>query len=317
MKILVNAHFIVMISLVTTLLTLGTAASDAQTDVSIGDMTQTTKKPTIMILGSEHLANWGAAAYNIKMDDILVPKRQAELQQLVEQLARFKPTKIAVAVDTRRAAELQLEYDTYLKDDFQLQRHEIHQIGFQLAKQMEHLKIYCVGYFWTKRSPRLPESKIDWNFMDYRTFAKTHDQEHFLRPPPITEGKIVKDREGTTWIEPEKYEPLIDMYIRLNKPEGRLADHQAYLKSARIGLGDEYPGANWVIHGWYATNFKIFVNLTRITESADDRILMIIGAGHVYLVQQFLKESGDYIVESPLKYLKAGKDVQPSTEETN
>ena len=50
--------------------------------------------------------------------------------------------------------------------------------------------------------------------------------------------------------------------------------------------------------------FTIFVNLTRITESADDRILLIIGAGHVFLVQQYLEDSGDYIVESPLKYLK-------------
>ena len=38
---------------------------------------------------------------------------------------------------------------------------------------------------------------------------------------------------------------------------------------------------------------KIYVNLTRITESADDRILLIIGAGHVYLIQQFLEESAE------------------------
>ena len=42
--------------------------------------------------------------------DVLAPKRQAELQQLVEQLARFKPTKIAVEVDTQDA-ELQMEYN--------------------------------------------------------------------------------------------------------------------------------------------------------------------------------------------------------------
>ena len=317
MKNFVNAHLVVMISLVATLLIQGTAASREHTDVSTGDMTQTTKKPTITVLGSALLANWGGNVYNTKMDDVLTPKRQAELQQLIDQIAQFKPTKIAVAADTRQGAEFQLEYDAYLKDDFQLQRHEIHQIGFQLAKQMGHSKIHCVGYSWSKKSPRLPESEIDWNFMDYRTFAKTHDQEHFLRPPPITEGKIVKDREGTTWIEPETYEPLIDMYIRINEPEGRLADHQAYLNSARIGLGDEYPGANWVVHVWYATNFKTFVNLTRITETADDRILLIIGAGHVFLVQQFLEDSGDYIVESPLQYLEAGAEEKPSTEEIN
>ena len=77
------------------------------------------------------------------------------------------------------------------------------------------------------------------------------------------------------------------------------------MRSARVGLGDQYPGANWVSHSWYDRNLKIYVNLTRIAESADDRILLIIGAGHVYLIQQFLEESGDYIIESPLKYLKS------------
>ena len=62
------------------------------------------------------------------------------------------------------------------------------------------------------------------------------------------------------------------MYIQHNEPEGIRNDHQLYLrKIARIGLGDQYPGANWVAHSWYARNLKIFVNLTRITESVDDR----------------------------------------------
>ena len=319
MKTLVKCKFYLITLLAAILFMAGTAVSDNHIDVSTEEIQQMTQKPTIMILGSPLLANWGGNVYNTKMDDVLTPKRQAEIQELVDQLARFKPTKIAVGVDARREADNRAEYDAYLADDFQLQRHEVHQIGFRLAKQIGHPETYCVGYFGTKESPRLPESKIDWaTFKDFRTFAKTHDQEHFLRPPPITEGKIVKDREGTTWIEPEKYEPLIDMYKRLNEPEGRLADHQAYLKSARIGLDDRYPGANWLLYSWYAQNLKIFVNLTRITESTDDRILLIIGAAHVYLIQQFLEDSGDYIVKSPLKYLKANQlEDKPSAEETN
>ena len=304
MKTLGKCKRYLITSLAAILLMVGTAVSDNHTDVSTEEIQQMTQKPTIMILGSPLLANWGGNLYNTKMDDVLTPKRQAEIQELIDQLARFKPTKVAGAADTRREAEHQLEYDAYLQDDFQLQRHEMHQIGFRLAKQTGHSKIYCVGYFGTKESPRLPESKIDWaTFMDFRTFAKTHDQEHFLRSPPLTEGKIVTDREGTTWIEPEKYVAIIDIYRRSNAPENTLADHQWYLTSARIGLGDKYPGANWVVHNWYAMNLKIFVNLTRITESPDDRILLIIGAGHVYLIQQFLEDSGDYIVESPLQYL--------------
>ena len=152
--------------------------------------------------------------------------------------------------------------------------------------------------------------------IDYHGFAKVHNQEHFLGSPP-TDGKITQDEEGTTWVESEGYESIIDMYIRLNEPEGRLADHQSYLRSVRIGLEDKYPGANWLAHVWYARNLKIFVNLTRITESDDDRILLIIGAGHVFLVQQFLEDSGDYIVESPLQYLNADAVEKPASQETD
>ncbi|MDE0687385.1 MAG: DUF5694 domain-containing protein [Candidatus Poribacteria bacterium] len=118
-------------------------------------------------------------------------------------------------------------------------------------------------------------------------------------------------------IESEKYVPIIDMYIRDNDLEGRRLDHQAYLRLARIGLGEQYPGANWLAHIWYYRNLKIYVNLTRIAESTDDRILLIIGAGHVYLIQQFFEEAGDYIIESPLKYLNADDAEKPSSEKTD
>ena len=147
--------------------------------------------------------------------------------------------------------------------------------------------------------------------MDADKFAQEHNQEHLM--PSIedfyanADVTFHEEEDGRVWIEPVKYESIIDMYISGNKPEGRRADHQAYLRMSRVSLGDQYPGANWVVHRWYDRNLKIFVNLTRITEFANDRILLIIGGGHVFLVQQFLENSGDYIVENPLKYLKTEK----------
>ena len=255
-------------------------------------------KPTIMILGSEHLGNPGMDSFNRKMDDVLAPKRQREIKQLVTQLRAFQPTKIALEADPSRDTKVNASYQDYLEDTYELQRNEGDQIGFRLAKQIGHSKVYCVDYWddWYKVFP------VDDDKIDYDSFAKEHNVDYRLESSP-PEGKITQDEDGTIWVEPEEYETIIDTYKRLNEPAGRLADHQGYLRIARIGLGSEYPGANWVWY-WYERNLKIFVNLTRITESDDDRILLIIGAGHVFLVQQFLEDSGNYIVESPLKYLK-------------
>ena len=246
-------------------------------------------KPAVMILGSHHLAGWDGD----NIDDMRAPKRQRELQQLADQLAQFQPTKIAVEVD-HLDSNRQQEYNAYLKDDFQLERHEVHQVGFRLAKMMGHPKVYCVDYFRSSKEDPIFKGGIDSDLIDRGAFAKKHNQRHLFGSHPGDSGKVTRD---------EEYEPITDMYIRLNRPAWSRESQRAYLHDARIGLGDQYPGANWVAHVWYARNLKIFVNLTRITESADDRILLIIGAGHVFLVQQFLEDSGDYIVESPLDYL--------------
>ena len=259
-------------------------------------------KPTIMILGSTHLANPGMDGTNYKMDDVLAPKRQREIEQLITQLKPFRPTKIALELDPSRDPEINANYQDYLKGMYELKRGEGDQIGFRLAKQMGHLRLYGVDY-WPKQNPFFPDD-FDRDLIDYPKFAEIHDQQYLLPFGP-TEGKITKDERGATWVEPEKYVPIIDMYIRDNDPEGRRAEHQLYIRwIARIGLEDKYPGSNWISHSWYDRNLKIYVNLTRITESTDDRIMLIIGSGHVYLVQQFFEESGDYIIESPLKYLK-------------
>ena len=285
MKTLANTHLIVMISFVTTLLTLGTAISDGQTEVLTEETQQMTKKPTIMILGSWHFA-----------DDVLAPKRQREIKQVFEHLKAFKPTKIAVELDPSRCTSENKSYQGYLNGTYELRRYEGEQVGYRLAKEFGHSKVYCVDY-WPERN--LIFEKIKDHLINRSEFAKTHNQEYLFGSPedhrfgdPTDSGKI------------EKYEPIIDRYIRFNQPVRTRASQRAYIHDARIGLGDQYPGADWLAHIWYARNLKIFVNLTRITESTDDRILLIIGVGHVYLVQQFLEESGDYIVESPLKYLK-------------
>ena len=276
MKFLVKCGFYLITLLAAVLFAIGTTAIGDQTNVSTETTKQIAKKPTIMILGSTHLANDGLDVYNTKMDDIRAPKRQHEIEQLVEQLKEFKPTKIALERDEKmHSAGTQTEYQGYLKGTYELKRGEGDQIGFRLAKQMGHPKLYCVDYRidYRKDDPFIPWGEFNLDLINYIGFAKAHNQEHLLPPPPTREGKVTQDERGVTWIEPEKYISIIDMYIQNNDPESIRKDHQEYLRFiARVGLGDQYPGANWVAHSWYARNLKISVNLTRITESADERI---------------------------------------------
>ena len=168
--------------------------------------------------------------------NVLAPKRQHEMEQLISQIKAFRPTKIAVYADERDDAEINANYQGYLEGTYKLTRSLPDQIGFPLAKQMEHSKIYCVAD-WPKHRPIYDE--IDGSLLDYATFAETHNQEHLLWSISSSGVKVRADVDGTVWVEREGYEPLIDMYIRINHPEKMFADHQSYLQTARIGLKDQ------------------------------------------------------------------------------
>jgi hypothetical protein len=74
----------------------------------------------------------------------------------------------------------------------------------------------------------------------------------------------------------------------------------------RIGCGKEYVGAGY-LSWWYRRNMVILTNFIRITDSMNERILVVYDEGHNKLLKQLAKESGFYNVESPLKYLQSKK----------
>jgi hypothetical protein len=79
----------------------------------------------------------------------------------------------------------------------------------------------------------------------------------------------------------------------MNRPQAILDNHRMYFDIATLGDSESQPGAAWV-GTWYARNLRIFANLTRLTASPQDRILVIYGAGHAYLLRQFAIESNAF-----------------------
>jgi hypothetical protein len=247
------------------------------------------KKPIMMILGSYHMANPGADVVNMQADDVLQPKRQTEIAALVALLLQFRPTKVALEVDADKESELQTKYKAYLNDDLQLGRNEREQIGFRLANEMEHPKIYAVD--WNKIPPVGPDS------LDYLAFAKANNQQYLLDKAFAIAQKQADEAEKIL-----ARQTIIDVFRFINQADQIEQSHQLYFTIARIGQRNQYPGADWVQY-WYGRNLKVFVNLTRITEP-DDRILVLFGAGHCKLLHQFVEESDFYQLESPLRYLR-------------
>jgi hypothetical protein len=249
-------------------------------------------KPTLVILGTYHMGTPGNNVVNPKVNDVAAPERQKQIVELVGKLKKFKPTKIVVECDLEDDAKMQELYEKYLSGNYQLSKNETNQIGFRLAKEAGLKKVYCVDWsdFW------------DDPTINYGKFAaKDAELDSFLKGVNQNSKKEID-------AEFEKLYPLpiTDQLIRLNRPEQIEKHHKVYYDIMRIGRGREYAGAGY-LSWWYRRNMVILTNIIRLTDSPQDRILVIYGEGHNKLLNQFATESEFYHVESPLKYLESKK----------
>jgi hypothetical protein len=242
------------------------------------------QKPTVLVLAASHMNNRGRDVFNVKWDDVLTAKRQQEIRQFVDLLKRFKPTKIAIEAPLG-SINYEERYRRYLRGEYELSRDETDQIGFRLAKQLNHQKIYNVNAEGTFDVERV------------LAFAAANNQQEI-----IDRTSEVFKRHTAELNKLIQTATVKEIYKVLNNQQRIDEEHEAYLMMARIGKDKEYPGVE-VLADWYKRNLKIFSNITRITESKDDRILVVFGAGHAKLLQQFIEDSGEYNLERAGKYL--------------
>ena len=248
-------------------------------------------RPSLLVVGSYHMANPGLDRARSEVDDVLSPKRQAEIMRVVEMLGEFRPTKIAIECAVADQPKIDAAFQKYLSGEAELKRGEEQQIGFRLAKKAGLKTLYCID--WNDYPPG------DFSEYDYHQFAETDPElktfsDERMRRLQAAVSERDKIFKGLSVPEQLRY---------LNRPENLDRSHRSYFEYVRIGRGQRYIGANYLSH-WYGRNMKILANLIRITDAPRDRILVIYGAGHAKLLNQFAGESGFYRVESPLKYLK-------------
>ena len=268
---------------------LSTLSANAQIGIVDGNAKT---KPTLVVLGTYHMGTPGNNVVNPKVADITAPERQKQIVELVEKLKKFQPTKIVIECDLEDDAKTQEIYSKYLSGNYQLTNNETNQIGFRLAKESGHKKVYCVDWsdFWD--DPAI-------NYIKYA--SQDAELDGFLK-------KVNQKLKRETDAEYEKLLPLsiTNQLISVNNPAQIEKSYQIYFDLMRIGRGKEYIGANYVAW-WYRRNLTILDNIIRLTDSPNDRVLVIYGFGHLKLLTQFAKESDFYNVESPLKYLKSKK----------
>ncbi len=134
-------------------------------------LVQNDKRPQILLVGSFHFNYSGRDTHKTKTEDridIMSEKRQKELEELLEYIARFKPTKIAVEAG-RNTGYLHWRLKDSKTGEDKLRASETDQIGLRLMDRFKLDTIYGVNDFsyLTRRNYKRSKDELPpQNYLD-------------------------------------------------------------------------------------------------------------------------------------------------------
>jgi hypothetical protein len=221
----------------------------------------------VLVLGVYHMSNPGHDIFNMKADDVLAPKRQAEIAQLIEVLKRFHPTKIAVESNAGNDS-IPKRYADYLAGKHELTRNEIEQLGFRLAKELGHKTVYPVD----------ADGEFPYQHVVNYAKASGHSKEF--------------DAMMADWGDKFKAEnayltshTILETLLYMNSDDKVIEDVVFYYRQAHFGERWDWAGAD-LVSDWFRRNMRIYSNVVQLADSPNERVLVIFGAGHLGWLQR-------------------------------
>lgn len=230
------------------------------------------QKTKVLVLGSYHMGNPGLDAFNMQADDVTVPKRQKEIEEFVTLLSSFKPTIICLEAKLERDQKLNELYQAYVSGKAELRKNETDQIGFRLAKKLNHTKVYAIDADAPFEMDTVVKTAQRYQFKSFLELLQ--------KMPGFIQEEGKKLREST----------IAQFYQYMNSDEYNRLAHGFYLDMAVIGKDSNYAGAD-LVADWYKRNLRIYRNLMALNLKPEDRVLVLYGAGHNKILQDLVEDS--------------------------
>lgn len=241
----------------------------------------------VMVVGTWHFDSPGLDIHNPKVDDVLKPQRQRELEALAAALAEFRPTKIMV--ERVSATLIDPKYAEFTPAMLAKERDERVQIAYRLARQLGLETVHAID---EQTGPGEP---------DYFPFGKLVEWAKANGASASLNALMVKWKARSDDIEELQSGTLPSALATINAPEVIEQDQRFYYEALAIGDADQQPGAD-LNAMWYLRNAKIFAKLQQVVEPGD-RVLVVYGAGHNYWLRHFARTATGYRNVDPVPYL--------------
>lgn len=236
----------------------------------------------VMVLGSYHFTGGGQDLHNPEVDDHLAPERQAEIDEVVEALAQFAPTKVMVELTPEYEDAFNADYQSYLAGERALTVNERQQLGMRLAARLGHERLYAI------------DQASDMDFEGMMTAAAEAGQERLL-------GEFGNFNAAMPTVMAQMETGSVMARLQATNSGFVHDSHGLYLTLAQMGSAENPIGVQEMSE-WWTRNLAIFANAARHAE-AGDRLVIIYGAGHKHLLEQFFEDAPGFRVIDPLDTL--------------
>ena len=204
-------------------------------------------------------------------DRIVSEQGHREIEDVVDALARLRPTKIAVEVEPDRSDVLVDRYLRWRELREELPPNEVFQLSYRLADRLDHGRVFGIDYMGTFYDPdveRLTAMDSDaasrWQALMDNAADEAAAINRLLSSNTV--GEVLRHLNSTAQLE-----RTLNMYFRFLLP---LLDDSGT------------PGPD-MIANWYQRNLRIAANLLKESEPRDEW-LVVFGVGHVPLLRDFL-----------------------------
>ena len=236
---------------------------------------------SVMIVGGFHMSNPGHDLHNVQADDMLAPTRQAEIVQVTEALAKFKPSLVAVEWPTDLVNQ---RYDAYLKGTLAPSHNEVVQLGFRLARSAGLAQVEGI------------DVDGDFPYDAVASYAKAHGMDGLIASANADVEGMVKTQDAIL------AKGSVGGVLRfLNDPAQIARGQDFYRMMLKVGGGTDQPGAE-LLTQWYRRNFLICANLVQRAKPGD-HVVVFYGAGHAFLLRQCVSEMPGYRLVEANDYL--------------
>lgn len=236
-----------------------------------------TKKRQILLIGTFHFANPGNDIAKIKTFDVMSEKSQKELESISDKIKKFGPDKIFVEWKFTKQDDLDKFYNKNTDSLLRKDANEITQLAIRTAKKMNHKKIYGIDY------------RNRFSYDSLMISMKKADQKDLMDRTSELMERFQNDQN-----ERISKSTLTELVLYFNRKEADKDNLQWYLEVAnRTGNPDDFTGPSLVAN-WYKRNLYMYSLIQKLTESKDDKIMVLLGAGHAAMLREFIKNDATF-----------------------